>query len=723
MRLRAYTYSYDRNTQFFIDKLTIEETPTWVTLGTPVPHLKSIDLDWSEYGDAGTFQKYEVYRRESAGVTLSDTLAGVITNLTETAFTDTDLSIGKTYYYRIYVYNLNDTATASNEGQATTVPVIPPISDSLDDLALWDTLGSWGIETNATNAWLSDSVDSPYGNNQRVEDNYALTAVDLTDATWPVLSFRDKFSLTGNDRGWLQISKDGSSWSARYVCTGERTEWADQQIDLSEWAGEPNVRIRFYVYTDSSATADGWQIDDISVGEHASVAQSLPVYERFEDGATNWIGGGWVVNTNEAVEGTACAESLPIGFTPAYTDIYAAYGRELNLAGSTAPQLTLWAKGINDSYCRLYAQLSNNGGVTWTDVSGDMDARPDEWKRFQFAVPVAFKVDGVRLRLRAYTYSYDRNTQFFVDRLTIGEVNPSAPIPVSPADGSVVGELYPTLRVVNAVDIMDDNSSYEFEVYTNADMDVSSLITRLPVQATGDGTTSWRVDVEMIDGVQYWWRSRATSSSGFLSEWSVTNTYYAVIVNHAPSTPGILSPYSGSTLPNENGYFIWSGSTDPDAGDMVAHYRLEIAADDTFTNVLLSTIEMNDAPIGVMALSEISGYESLPLDAAYFWRIRAVDSYGLSSMWATDLFVYGELNAVPVVLDPVTITGLSMNGDEVWMEWTPSEHVAGVEFTSTLSPADWQPVESAQNLQTHSVLLTCPTNSPQGFFRVVVSEE
>ena len=614
-----------------------------------------MDLDWSDYADDGTFQKYEVYRKESATVSMADTLIATISNRTETTFTDTGLSIGKTYYYKIYVYNLNDVATPSNEGQGTTVPVTPPIDDQLDDLTLWDTLGSWGIETNATESWLSDSPDSPYANGMGSANNYALTAVDLSGATWPVLSFRDKFNFTGNDYGRLEISPNGSTWYALYPVTGERTEWTEKQIDLSDWAGEPNVRIRFHLYSDGSATANGWQIDDISLEEYVpAAAQSLPVYERFEDGATNWIGGGWVTTTNESFEGDACAESLPIDWTPQYTDVYAAYGRELNLASSTDPQLTLWAKGIHDGSSLLYVQLSKNGGLDWTDITGDMDARPDDWKRFQFAIPVAFKMDGVRLRLRAYTYYANKPTQFFVDRLTIGEVTPSAPIPISPADGSVVNVLFPTLTVENAVDIVDDNASYEFEIYTNANLDVSSLIRYLPVLAAGDGMTSWQVDVEMIDGLQYWWRSRATSSTDHLSAWSTTNTFHCVIVNNPPTDPVILSPYADANLPDEDGVFIWEGSTDQDAADYVAEYQLEIASDSAFSNVLLSAVETEGASIGVMALNEISGYESLPLNETYFWRIRAIDSQGLDSGWDAEPFVYGEpAPSAPVPLTPL----------------------------------------------------------------------
>ena len=715
LRLRARTYYNDKPTQFFVDKLTIEETPTWVTLGTPVPHLKSIDLSWTEYANDGTFQKYEVYRKESANVTMSDTRVTTSSNRTETTFTDTDLSIGKSYYYKVYVYNLNDVATPSNEGEGTTVPLLLPVDDSLDDLAQWDTFGSWGIETNATESWLSDSPYSPYNNNHRETDNYALTAVDLSGATWPVLSFRDKFNmagLIGTDRGYLQISINGSTWYNRYAVTGERAEWADQQIDLSEWAGQPNVRIRFYLYTDGSSTADGWQIDDISVEEHVpDTTQALPLYERFEDGATNWIGGGWVVSTNESYEGTASAESLPIDWTPANVDIYSSFGRELNLSGSTAPQLTLWAKGFDDGRCYLYAQLSNNGGITWTDISGDIIAKPDEWNRFQFAIPTAFKVDGVRLRLWARTYHNDKPTQFFVDRLTIGEVTPTAPIPIAPADGSVVNMLYPTLTVENAVDIVDDNASYEFEIYTNATLDPSSLIRRLPTQAAGEGTTSWQVDVVMIDGLQYWWRSRATSSSSHLSEWSTTNTFHCVIVNNPPTDPSILSPYASGNLPDESGLFIWEGSTDQDATDYVVEYQIQIATDSVFSNVLLSAVETNDAFIGVIALNEFSGYESLPLNESYFWRIRAIDSQGLNSGWDTEPFVYGEpAPSAPVPLTPLndstvdvqqpTLTvrnGIDPQGDEltyefeVFIDMELSNRVAYVSsLASGVSNTSWQ---------------------------------
>ncbi|MBN2162825.1 MAG: hypothetical protein JXR25_01830, partial [Pontiellaceae bacterium] len=335
--------------------------------------------------------------------------------------------------------------------------------------------------------------------------------------------------------------------------------------------------------------------------------------------------------------------------------------------------------------------------------------------------PDAFKVDGVRLRIRAYTYYYDRATEFYVDRLAIGEVTPGAPVPLSPTDGSVVQILNPTLTVENAIDILDDNCSYEFEIYTNADLSAESLVRYLPVQAAGDGSTSWQVDVDMIDGLQYWWRSRATSSSGHLSAWSATNTFHVVIVNNPPSDPFILSPYANATLPDEHGYFIWFGSRDPDATDYIAEYRLEVAEDEAFSSIVMSAVETNYNLICAKAFNSFSGYESIPTNQVYFWRVCAVDSQGLSSDWIAESFIYGSLNDI-VVIDPVTITDMVFEDGLLKLSWTPSDYAAQIEFTPTLSPADWQPVDQAWNIQTNYYELAAPTNSNQGFFRVIIGD-
>ena len=111
-------------TDFNVDKITIAEMPAAVMVETLTPHLRSVDVTWSPSALGGTFQRNEVYRATHATVTQSDTLIGTFTDPAVTNLTDTGLSIGTTYYYKVFTVDTNDTYIPSNERSTTTVPVI-----------------------------------------------------------------------------------------------------------------------------------------------------------------------------------------------------------------------------------------------------------------------------------------------------------------------------------------------------------------------------------------------------------------------------------------------------------------------------------------------------------------------------------------------------------------------------------------------------------------------
>jgi len=54
------------------------------------------------------------------------------------------------------------------------------------------------------------------------------------------------------------------------------SQWAEQSVDLSPWKNQPNLRIRFHLWTDGGTTEDGWFVDDVQVKEHVPVAVTLP---------------------------------------------------------------------------------------------------------------------------------------------------------------------------------------------------------------------------------------------------------------------------------------------------------------------------------------------------------------------------------------------------------------------------------------------------------------
>ncbi len=106
------------------DPITINAPPPPVVLSTPSSTdvtSSSVTLNWSESA-AADFNRYRVFRSQSAGVDTLDTAIGSpITNPAVTTVTDTDPSLqaGQTYFYRVFVWDNLGMATGSNEVSAT----------------------------------------------------------------------------------------------------------------------------------------------------------------------------------------------------------------------------------------------------------------------------------------------------------------------------------------------------------------------------------------------------------------------------------------------------------------------------------------------------------------------------------------------------------------------------------------------------------------------------
>jgi subtilase family serine protease/prenyltransferase beta subunit len=82
---------------------------------------------------------------------------------------------------------------------------------------------------------------------------------------------------------------------------------------------------------------------------------------------------------------------------------------------------------------------------------------------------------------------------------------PNAPRLSSPAEGSSIATLYPTLAVVNSVDPDSDRLTYDFEVYSGG-----TLVTSLTgVPEDSSGITSMTLNTALSDNTAYQWRARA----------------------------------------------------------------------------------------------------------------------------------------------------------------------------------------------------------------------
>ncbi len=719
IHLRYVAYSYGNNTTFdmSVDDIAIEEQPPNTVLNPIVPDLKSVELSWqpSEIGPA--FRRYELYRDTGPAVGLADTLVFSSTDVNTTNLTDTGLSIGQPYYYRLFVVNSNEVYSTGHEQQVQTTPHPLGLVDGMEAISNWfvSATGSWGVDTTVKRGGLASIGDSPADNSQPGTDSYLLTAVDLSDADWPVLRFWDRLELGAGDWVRLEISADGNNWSTRYgIYEMIRPTWQSQQVDLSEWAGQPNVRIRFRIATDGGAatTANGWNIDDVEIVENAD-APATAVYQDFETVTGNWMGAAWA-RQSDVLHVGAWAHRQPARMTSGSEHVVT-LANALVLTNATSPQLVYWLKGNVPYRSAFRWQVSLNEGRLWSDIPGTPigESTLANWTRYQ--IPLTSYI-GQTVRLRYSAYSYGNNSTFdmSIDDIGIGEPEPEAPVLHSPLQLESVAVRRPTLRVYNAIDYQGDSLDYEFEVYMDGGL--SNLVASVPAVAQGIGTTGWVVDSDLPDGTQYWWRCRAMdhTSTGI---WMHAATFYINHVNSPPAPVVLQGPPPASILHDTSYPLMWSPTQDPDMGDLVTRYQLQVASTADFASPVIDDagIVLEAAASGAswvvsMPLSAFSGSGLLQDNTTYFWRMRASDQWDAWSAWSsgTRWFIYGT--------PPPTMTGSVLANDNLDLQWERSGTPVVIEFSPTLQPAAWERVTDP--IIGTNATLTPPQNTSQGFYRI-----
>jgi len=722
VRLRFVTwneYGTAPAQSLWLDNVAIEEPPPPVVLDPPSDITpNSIRLTWSET-TLTNFKAYRVYRSESPDVSEGSVLLAVITNKAMTTFTDTGLMARKTYYYRIYVYNQNDTGIGSNLGTATTAGVQLPFADGFEtNQPGWTFTGTWTIWPGVGRNGSAALVDSPadYPNNS---SHFAQFAVDLRGLSWPVLRFWDRHAIANNDWGRVFVSGNGgASWTCVYGVSETRTNWLEQTIDLSPWKNSDQVWIRFQMNTDGSTQNDGWYVDDVSVEDYTPPPAIYPVFENFESGLDNWLHSSWAVDTNMPYAGLYAVRDTVPARIPPDAQLALVFGREINLSNAVNPALTFWVRGQLWYRTRFRAQASTDGGVNWNDLVGLNYDWNQGWTRLQ--VPLtSYTNRTIRLRFIVWSeWGTAPDQDLFLDNIGIGEPAPGAPTLASPANFAIVGVARPTLVVSNAVDYQGDPLTYRFEVY--ADPALSDLVAQVPAVASGSETTAWTVDTDLPNNAQFWWRCCATDGTN-LGPWMATATFYVNETNRPPEAPVIAGPPQGLILTNLDVLLLWYPSAgDPDEGDRVVSYHLQVADNLAFalpvinvTNIPAIEVPPGSNWVLSLPLNSLPGAQNLVWRTLYYWRISAQDQRGLSSAWSAPW----PLQYGPPAPKPGTITGIRRGPDgRLTIEWTGASGLVYIEFSPTLDPADWYTV--AGPLQgTNWTFMPIP-GTTSGFYRL-----
>ncbi|MGD9417672.1 MAG: fibronectin type III domain-containing protein, partial [Verrucomicrobiota bacterium JB025] len=273
VRFRLTTDASTNADGWWIDDISAAEAPA-VVAAPAADEITShgMRLTWTA-NTSLPFSHYAIHRSTSTGVGINSPRIAVITDQTQTTFTDSGLALDTTYYYRVYAVSPYGTysADSANETVALTLNNPLPFAANFDaDLLNWNTgadtgTSAWGLSTAVKRTGASCLASSPGASYAQNTNTYIETAVDLRNTEWPVLTFWDRYGLNSGD--WFRIEISGTGGPTIYTYGAyeiSRSTWQRQRIDLSPWKGLSNVKLRFRMVSDNAATpGEGWFIDDL----------------------------------------------------------------------------------------------------------------------------------------------------------------------------------------------------------------------------------------------------------------------------------------------------------------------------------------------------------------------------------------------------------------------------------------------------------------------------
>ena len=245
-------------------------------------------------------------------------------------------------------------------------------------------------------------------------------------------------------------------------------------------------------------------------------------------------------------------------------------------------------------------------------------------------------------RVRAEDYSGNQGEWSTV---AVGELDTVAPS--RPSGGkSTVNGYDATLSWSASTDTGSGIKEYEYRIAS--DSAFAGLVASGTTEALSLTTT------DLIYGV-YYWQVRAVDRAGNVSDWSLSRNF-KIADNVAPSAP--TNPDFG--VDKGAVTVIWDGSVDDAMGSGLKCYRVQIASDGAFVNIV-RTVDAADTEIEIAGLT----------DGTYYLRICAVDNAGNLSTWTETLDFE--------VISPEKHLAGDLNGDgrtDVVMTITQSGHGA-----------------------------------------------
>ena len=140
---------------------------------------------------------------------------------------------------------------------------------------------NWGTPTSGpgidhTTGWgkcIATNINGNYSNRMSQDRDYVDSpTVDLRGTVTPQLSFWHWYHLERlYDRAYLQFStNNGASWITITTFDGRITTWTLRTYSLTGYRTSSQFKVRWAFRSDSSATYDGWYVDDVLIIDTAT---------------------------------------------------------------------------------------------------------------------------------------------------------------------------------------------------------------------------------------------------------------------------------------------------------------------------------------------------------------------------------------------------------------------------------------------------------------------